>query len=44
MKKKITFEIETESDDERIKVYLENWIKDNFQKTDKINIKIENTE
>jgi hypothetical protein len=30
MKKRVIFEVETEEDDDRIKSYLENYLKDNF--------------
>ncbi len=41
MKKKITFEIETEASDERIKSYLGYWLRDNFQVPKEAEIKIE---
>lgn len=41
MKKKITIVVETEEDDEKIEYYVKNWIKDNFQKHEKAEFKIE---
>lgn len=42
MKKQISFEIETEEEDQKIENHLMRWIKDNFQKCDKVIIHIDN--
>ena len=41
MKKKITIIVETEEDNEKIERHVEDWVKDNFQKNEKAEIKIE---
>ena len=42
MRKRITFEIETEEEDNRVlEHYLRNWLRDNFRMPEKIEIKIE---
>ena len=41
MKKKITIIVESDEDNEKIEEHTKNWIKDNFQKHEKAEVKIE---
>jgi len=44
MKKKITFEIETQVSKEAIEFHIKNWLRDNFQVPESAVIKIEDVE